>query len=211
MNAAQQAMPWGALSGDRLPDWETPWPMFRELERMFAYAGRFTVDVCASKENAKCPRFFTEEDSCLIQPWGAVGSDECAWLQPPFGDIDPFVRAAVEQTIEQRRVKRTVGFFPMRTDRAWWHRFVVPFARVHHSVGRAQFDPPVGYEGDVTGHAEPMAIVVWEHAIHLPDFRTAPKDMREPGLLGLLVEVRKEAEAENITGDPLAMIAELDQ
>ncbi len=55
MTAAQQAMPWGALSGDRLPDWETPWPMFREIERMFAYAGRFTVDVCASKDNAKCP------------------------------------------------------------------------------------------------------------------------------------------------------------
>ena len=206
--AKQQAMPWGALSGDRLPDWETPWALYREIERRYAHGARFTVDVCASDSNAKCPRHFTAERSCLEHPWGEVGSAEVAWLQPPFGEIGQMVARAVEQ-LDQRRIVQCVGFFPARTDRAWWDRFITRrAARVILPRGRATFVPPEGFDGKVTSHAEPMAIVIWEHPLELPPLC---RDQPRPDLLGVLIEARKEMAAQGVELDPLKLIKELDR
>lgn len=39
-------------------DWETPPEVFEPLDAEF----HFTLDVCATAENAKCARYFTEEE-----------------------------------------------------------------------------------------------------------------------------------------------------
>lgn len=46
--------------------WETPQNLFDRLNRVF----HFDLDVCATAENAKCERYFTERDNGLEQPWG---------------------------------------------------------------------------------------------------------------------------------------------
>lgn len=46
--------------------WETPQEFFDELDKEF----HFTVDVCATPENAKCARYFTQEQDGLRQKWG---------------------------------------------------------------------------------------------------------------------------------------------
>jgi len=46
-------------------NWATPADFFRALDAEF----HFTVDVCASKENAKCPAYFTKEQDGLAQEW----------------------------------------------------------------------------------------------------------------------------------------------
>ena len=38
-------------------DWETPQDLFDELNKEF----NFDLDPCASKENAKCPNYFTKK------------------------------------------------------------------------------------------------------------------------------------------------------
>jgi hypothetical protein len=48
------------------PEWETPQALFDELDRIF---GGFTLDPCATPENAKCSRYFTGADDGLIQHW----------------------------------------------------------------------------------------------------------------------------------------------
>ena len=51
-------------------EWETPQALFDELDREFG----FTLDVCATKENAKCEKYFTKEQDGLSQNWGGAQS-----------------------------------------------------------------------------------------------------------------------------------------
>lgn len=46
----------------------TPQEFFDKLNNIF----RFTLDVCALPENAKCEKYYTPDDDGLIQPWGGV-------------------------------------------------------------------------------------------------------------------------------------------
>ena len=47
-------------------EWATPRKLFDELNAEFG----FTLDPCATPENAKCERYFTKEQDGLSQPWG---------------------------------------------------------------------------------------------------------------------------------------------
>ena len=47
----------------------TPQDFFDKLNNIF----RFTLDVCALPENAKCEKYYTPEDDGLLQPWGGGG------------------------------------------------------------------------------------------------------------------------------------------
>jgi len=48
--------------------WETPQSFYDELDKEF----QFTLDPCATPENAKCEMFFTKEMNGLTQNWGGV-------------------------------------------------------------------------------------------------------------------------------------------
>lgn len=48
--------------------WATPQDFFDNLDAEF----NFDIDVCATPENAKCERFFTEEQDGLSKSWGGV-------------------------------------------------------------------------------------------------------------------------------------------
>ena len=68
--------------------WETPQDLFDRLNQEF----HFDLDVCATKENAKCPRFFSPQDDGLKQDWFG-----CCWMNPPYGKtIGQWVRKAYE-------------------------------------------------------------------------------------------------------------------
>ena len=57
---------------------------------------RFTLDVCALPQTAKCERFYSLErgQDALKLPWG-----EFNWCNPPYSDITPWVDAAYRQSI----------------------------------------------------------------------------------------------------------------
>ena len=46
--------------------WETPQNIFNELDNEF----HFTLDPCANKDNAKCEKYYTEEENGLSKSWG---------------------------------------------------------------------------------------------------------------------------------------------
>ncbi len=48
--------------------WATPQDFFDRLNEEF----NFTLDPCATKENAKCKNFFTKEIDGLCQNWGGI-------------------------------------------------------------------------------------------------------------------------------------------
>lgn len=47
-------------------EWSTPQELFDKLNEEF----KFTLDPCATAENAKCKRYFTAEQNGLLQDWG---------------------------------------------------------------------------------------------------------------------------------------------
>lgn len=51
-------------------EWSTPQDFFDELNKEF----NFTLDPCATSENAKCTTYFTKKDEGLKKSWGGVHS-----------------------------------------------------------------------------------------------------------------------------------------
>ena len=67
----------GVALSSRTDKWSTPQWFCDEQNARFW----FTLDVCASAENAKCARYFTEADDGLAQSWRG----EVCWMNPPYG------------------------------------------------------------------------------------------------------------------------------
>ena len=69
-------------------EWETPLDFFQRQNALY----HFDLDVCATPENAKCERYFTEAQDGLAQPW----EGRC-WMNPPYGrTIGKWVQKAYE-------------------------------------------------------------------------------------------------------------------
>jgi phage N-6-adenine-methyltransferase len=101
----------------RSDDWATPPDLFALLDAEFG----FTLDVCASASNAKCPAYFREEDDGLAQPWtGRV------FMNPPYGrsggdgrTIDDWMRKAWE-SVQGGTAEIVVCLVRASTDTHWW-------------------------------------------------------------------------------------------
>lgn len=113
----------------RTVEWATPATVFEPLHREFG----FTLDVCATAENAKCPRFYTRRDDGLSRPWRGV-----VWCNPPYGrQIAAWVRKAAEAALVHRAT--VVCLLPGRVDTAWFHDVCLRFGEVRFYRGRIYF------------------------------------------------------------------------
>lgn len=102
-----------ALFSSKNVVWETPRALFNRLDAVF----RFTLDVCATPDNAKCRQFFSETDDGLAQEWTGT-----CWMNPPYGrTIGQWVKKALDSSI--RGGATVVCLLPARTDTAWWHDY----------------------------------------------------------------------------------------
>ena len=110
-------------------EWETPQALFEALDAEF----HFTLDPCATPENAKCGRYFTKEIDGLAQSWAG----ETVFMNPPYGrEIGKWVRKAFE---EWRRGATVVCLLPSRTDTAWWHDYCMKATEIRFIRGRVKF------------------------------------------------------------------------
>ncbi len=100
-------------------DWETPSDFFNRLRGEF----RFTLDVCATDENAKCTAYYTEEHNALTKRWYRAVAPHCwAWMNPPYGrEIKHWVQKAALQNALGLSI---VCLLPARTDTKWFHDHV---------------------------------------------------------------------------------------
>ena len=127
-------------------EWATPQDFFDKL--MATY--RFTLDVCATAENAKCADFYTKEDNGLTKYWAG----RC-WMNPPYGrDIKYWVKKACKSARDNGAL--VVCLLPSRTDTAWWHDYVLPYGEVTFIRGRLKFG------GAKNSAPFPSAIVVFK-------------------------------------------------
>lgn len=105
--------------------WETPQDFFNKLNKEF----NFDVDVCATKENAKCKKFYTLEENGLQQTWTGT-----CWMNPPYGiEISKWVKKASESKAT------VVCLLPARTDTRWFHEYIYNNAEIRFIKGRLRF------------------------------------------------------------------------
>ena len=122
-------------------EWATPQGLFDEINKEF----NFTLDVCATKENTKCERYYTKEDDGLSQIWEGT-----VWMNPPYGrEIGKWMKKAFESKT------KVVCLVPSRTDTRWWHDYAMKAEEIRFIKGRLKF-------GDAVNSAPfPSAVVIF--------------------------------------------------
>lgn len=93
-------------------EWATPQEFFDQLDKEFL----FDIDVCATKENAKCKRWYEKRDDGLSKSWDGKN----VWCNPPYGrEISKWVKKASESGWGI-----VVMLIPARTDTKYFHEYI---------------------------------------------------------------------------------------
>tara|TARA_Y100001973_G_C5181396_1_gene325143 strand:+ start:74 stop:535 length:462 start_codon:yes stop_codon:yes gene_type:complete len=126
-------------------EWGTPQELYNELNEGYG----FTLDPCATSENAKCNKYYTKEDDGLSKDW----SREIVFMNPPYGrEISKWVKKASET-----KSAVVVCLIPSRTDTKYWHNYIFPKAhKIMFIKGRLKFS------GHRNSAPFPSAIVVFD-------------------------------------------------
>lgn len=119
-----------SLFSSRTDEWSTPRSFFDELNVEF----RFTLDPCATFQNAKCRLFFAKEDDGLSQDWGR----HRVFCNPPYGrTMQQWARKCFESSLRGATV---VLLAHARTDTRWFHQWVYGKAtEIRFLKGRLHF------------------------------------------------------------------------
>jgi phage N-6-adenine-methyltransferase len=126
-------------------EWPTPKAFFAKLNRRY----QFTLDPCATAENAKCALYFTKEQDGLKQDWG----NHRVFCNPPYGrEIGKWARKCFEASQGGALV---VLLVPSRTDTRWYHAWIEDKAEVTFLRGRLRFG------GATTSAPFPSALAVY--------------------------------------------------
>lgn len=111
--------------------WATPQDFFDKLNAEF----HFTLDPCATIENAKCKKFYTMTEDGLKQDW----KGETVFCNPPYGRaIYDWVKKCYTESRKPETV--VVALIPARTDTRYFHEFVYHKAKeIRFVKGRLKF------------------------------------------------------------------------
>lgn len=113
-------------------EWATPQKFFDELNDEF----NFTLDPCATIENAKCRKFFTKEEDGLLQSW----KGERVFCNPPYGrEISKWVKKAFDEVCSNE-CELVVMLIPSRTDTSYFHEYIYQKFDVRFIRGRLHFN-----------------------------------------------------------------------
>lgn len=143
----------------------TPAGYFLPLHRRYC----FTLDVCATAESAKLPRYFTAQQDALVQSWAG----ERCFCNPPYSDIEPWLRKAWGSAAEL-----VLMVLPNnRQEQPWWQTQVEQyrdrphlerhglFLRTFYPPGRWKFGFPGNPEGVGVGSPNfGVVLLLWERA-----------------------------------------------
>ncbi len=110
-------------------EYSTPQTLFDLLNNEF----HFILDACATKENAKCEKYFTMDDNGLKQNW--LNPTFC---NPPYGNqIKFWVQKSYEESLKGNTV---VLLIPSRTDTRYWFDFIMKSDEMRFIKGRLHFN-----------------------------------------------------------------------
>jgi phage N-6-adenine-methyltransferase len=145
-------------------EWATPDDLYGALDDEF----HFTLDVCASAQNAKGKRFFTKEIDGLNQSW----EGDIAFMNPPYSDIENWMSKAAAEG----EITTVVCVVPARTDVGWFWNYA-QLGEVRFLRGRQHF---IDDEGNTGPAPFPSCVIIFGPAIEPSMFCWAWKEDDSP-------------------------------
>jgi len=147
-------------------EWATPQWIFDLLNEI----QEFTLDPAATKENHKCPHYFTQEEDGLTKDWGG----HHVFINPPYsrGNLKRWIQKAYEEGLKPNT--SVVMLIPARTDTKYFHDYVLKAKEVCFVKGRITF---VGAEH---GAPFPSMMVVFDGEHTKPKFTSIDLKEYEP-------------------------------
>ena len=145
-----------AIYSSERTTWRTPMNLFAQLDQEFG----FTLDAAASRDNALCQRFITEEQDALTCDWHELAKGGAVWLNPPYGrGVGKWVRKA---WLESAKGTVVVMLIPARTDTAYFREWAMQAAEIRLIAGRLRF------QGADNPAPVPSALLVFSRIEHRP-------------------------------------------
>lgn len=173
-----------ALFSSDKQNWCTPDDLYATLNEEF----HFTIDAAASKDNAKCAQYFTEEDSALSETacWDTGSLQHSVWVNPPYRQEE---KPCKKNCTKKRCVKRgfhcekytpgiidwlkkgseqarkygmhVVMLLPSRTGAKWFQKFVIPILK-GVEAGEVRFLPGrIKFKGAPSGAPFDSVLVIF--------------------------------------------------
>lgn len=118
------------MFSSKTDEWATPQKLFDKLNQFY----KFTLDPCATKENAKCSKFYTKQDNGILQNW----SGEVAFVNPPYSEVADWVEKCYQENLQNGVT--SVLLIPSRTDTKWFHKFCMKADLIQFVKGRVKFE-----------------------------------------------------------------------
>ena len=129
--------------------WQTPKGLFAKLNEEF----EFICDVAASNDNALCGQFIGEEqDSLGDHRW--LSSN---WCNPPYSNITPWVKKAIEQHLQGKTI---VMLVPADTSVKWFKLAYEACNEVRFISGRISFIN-ADTQKPVNGNNKGSVLFIW--------------------------------------------------
>lgn len=107
--------------------WATPQSFFDELNNEF----HFTLDPCATSENHKCEKYYTEREDGLKQSW----DNEVVFCNPPYWR---WIKERVKKWYNARGGV-VVMLLPARTDTSRFHDYIYNKSEIRFIRWRLKF------------------------------------------------------------------------
>jgi phage N-6-adenine-methyltransferase len=96
-------------------DYATPTEFLKAVQKLLKIDS-FSIDLAADSSNACAAKYYTVEDDSLAQDWTTI--EGWAWLNPPYGHIEPWVRKVWESEAS------IAVLVPASVGSNWWKRWV---------------------------------------------------------------------------------------
>ncbi len=144
----------GYMPQAKTVEWETPQKLFDRLNNEFG----FDLDAAASKQNAKCEKYFTKEQDALQFPWCSLGA---IWCNPPYGrEASKWAKKCFDES--RRQSHPVVMLIPVRCDTRWWHKYIMQAHEIRLIEGRLKFS------NSKTGAPFPSCVAVFRNPKEFP-------------------------------------------
>lgn len=135
-------------------EWRTPPDLFAALDNEFC----FTLDPAATRENALCSAYFTQETNGLVQTWAG----HRVFVNPPYSDASSWIEKASK---ESRNCQVIVMLIPARTDTKAFHSYI--WAAGDHTHGPRRgveirfLKGRLKFSGHTSPAPFPSMLVIW--------------------------------------------------
>ncbi|MBP7319557.1 MAG: adenine methyltransferase [Lachnospiraceae bacterium] len=117
------------LFSSKSDEWSTPQHTYDELNNEF----HFTLDPCATEENKKCDKYYSEGKNGLLQDWNG----ETVFCNPPYSQIATWVKKCHDEGNKPNTV--VVMLIPARTDTRYFQNEILNRAELRFIAGRLKF------------------------------------------------------------------------